>query len=89
MGVLREALAGNMQRRRRELGLSQEELAHRVGIDRTYVSALERRLYAASVDTVERLAGALGVEPQEMLRPAEAPPPDRPTAPRSRRRSVP
>ena len=71
MGVLREALAENMRRRRRALGLSQEELAHRAEIDRTYVSSLERRVYGATIDMVERLAGALGVEPHELLRPVE------------------
>ncbi len=71
MGVLREALAENMRRRRHALGLSQEELAHRAEIDRTYVSSLERRVYGATIDMVERLADALGVEPHELLRPVE------------------
>jgi transcriptional regulator with XRE-family HTH domain len=71
MSVLRKALAENMRQRRRALGLSQEELAHRAEIDRTYVSSLERRVYGATIDMVERLAGALGVEPHELLRPLE------------------
>jgi hypothetical protein len=41
--------------------LSQEELAHRAKIDRTYVSALEPSLYAAGVDVVDRPARALAV----------------------------
>jgi transcriptional regulator with XRE-family HTH domain len=63
----REILAANLKRLRKAKGLSQEELAHRVGIDRTYVSALERRVYAASIDLVDRLAKALDVEPQALL----------------------
>jgi transcriptional regulator with XRE-family HTH domain len=51
---IREILAANLKRLRKAKGLSQEELAHQVGIDRTYVSALERRVYAASIDLVER-----------------------------------
>lgn len=65
---IREILAANMKRLRAEAGFSQEELAHRVGIDRTYVSALERKIYAASIDLVARMAGALGVEAYELLR---------------------
>ena len=65
----REALALNLRHYRRVRGLSQEELAHRSDIDRTYISALERRVYAASIDVVERLAQALGVEASELLRP--------------------
>ena len=51
-------------------GLSQEELAHRAKIDRTYISALERSLYAAGIDVVDRLARALGVEAADLLNPA-------------------
>ena len=64
----REVLASNLRRYRRERGLSQEELAHRAGIDRTYVSALERRVYSATVDMLDRLARELGVEPADFLR---------------------
>lgn len=47
--------------------MSQEGLADSAGIDRTYVSALERGRYAASVDVIERLALALNVEPASLL----------------------
>ncbi|THD60837.1 MAG: XRE family transcriptional regulator [Phenylobacterium sp.] len=63
----REILAANLKRLRKAKGLSQEELAHRVGIDRTYVSALERKVYAASIDLVDRLAKALDEEPRALL----------------------
>jgi len=55
----REILAANIKRLRDERGLSQEALADMAGIDRTYVSALERKRYAASIDTLERIAAAL------------------------------
>lgn len=64
----REALAKNLRRCRQAKGLSQEEVAHRAGVDRTYVSAIERCVYAASVDVVEKLAEVVGVEPAELLR---------------------
>jgi len=67
MGI-REVLAGNLKRLRREAGLSQEELAHRADIDRTYISALERCVYAASIDVVDQLARALGTTASDLLR---------------------
>ncbi len=45
-------------------------LAHRADIDRTYVSALERCVYAAGIDVVDRLAKALDVDVVELLMPA-------------------
>lgn len=69
---IREILAVNLKRARKTKRLSQEELADRVGIDRTYVSALERQLYAASIDLVARLAEALDLAPHQLLTPPGA-----------------
>lgn len=66
----REILARNLKILRHQHGWSQEELADRAEIDRTYVSALERCIYAASVDVLERLADALGVSVATLLDPA-------------------
>lgn len=68
---MREVLARNLRRYRAERGLSQEELAHRADIDRTYVSSLERMQYGASIDVVESLARVLEVPPHELLRPVD------------------
>jgi transcriptional regulator with XRE-family HTH domain len=65
---IREVLAVNLRKLRRAKGLSQEELAHRARIDRTYISALERSVYAAGIDVVDRLARNLGVEAADLLR---------------------
>ena len=64
---LREVLATNLKRLRLAAGLSQEELAHRADIDRTYVSSLERGRYSASIDMLESLSVALDIEPSELL----------------------
>ncbi|MBF9151691.1 helix-turn-helix transcriptional regulator [Novosphingobium sp. 1Y9A] len=64
---LREVLAANLKRLRLAANLSQEELAHRADIDRTYVSSLERGRYSASVDMIESLAAALETEPSILL----------------------
>lgn len=65
---IREVFARNLRALRQAKGISQEELAHLAGIDRTYVSALERCVYNASIDVVDRLANVLGVEAAELLR---------------------
>ncbi|WP_199089798.1 helix-turn-helix transcriptional regulator [Bosea sp. ASV33] len=65
---IREVLALNLRRLRQARGLSQEELAHRAGIDRTYVSSLERSVYAAGIDVVDRIARVLGVEAADLLK---------------------
>jgi len=46
---------------RASLGISQEELAHRAGLHRTYVSDLERGARNPSIESIEKLAGALQV----------------------------
>lgn len=65
---IRDVLAANLRRLRKTAGFSQEELAHRAEIDRTYISALERSVYAAGIDVVDRLARELGVEAADLLR---------------------
>ena len=67
MGI-REVFALNLRKCRQAAGLSQEELAHRAQIDRTYISALERCVYAASIEVVDRLAAQLGVEASDLLK---------------------
>ena len=64
---IREDFARNLRKFRRQKGFSQEALAHEAGIDRTYVSALERCIYSATITMVEKLATVLGVEPVELL----------------------
>ncbi|MDF1631150.1 helix-turn-helix transcriptional regulator [Mycoplana sp. MJR14] len=65
---IREVFARNLKAARLARGLSQEELAFRAGIDRTYISSLERSVYNASIDVVDRLAVVLEVEASELLK---------------------
>ena len=67
--TLRQIFASNLRRIRAERELTQEKLADLAGIDRTYVSALERQVYSASLDTIERLAEILDVAASELLKP--------------------
>jgi transcriptional regulator with XRE-family HTH domain len=65
---LRERVARNLRRLRRDKGISQEDLADRAGVNRNYPGLLEREQYAASVDVLEKLAAALEVDPVEFFR---------------------
>lgn len=57
----RALVAWNLKKLRTERGISQERLAADAGIDRAYLSEIERQLGNASVDLLDRLAGVLGV----------------------------
>lgn len=69
---IRDILAQNLKHHRQLLDLSQEELAHRADVDRTYVSSLERCIYGATIDVVDRLAVVLGVTTADLLTPPAA-----------------
>lgn len=56
----RQALALKMRELRRKRKLSQESLAARAGLHRTYVGAIERGERNVSIDNIERIAKALG-----------------------------
>ncbi len=65
---IREIFARNLRRARQAQGLSQEDLAHKAEIDRTYVSSLERGVYSPTIEVVERLAIALGIDTADLIR---------------------
>ena len=48
--------------------LSQEELAHRAGLHRTYVSQVERGLKSPTITVVLKLSKALRTAPSEIMR---------------------
>ena len=63
----REALAINLIRLRGELGWSQEALAFEAGLHRTFVAHVERQARNISLDNIERLASAFGLQAYELL----------------------
>lgn len=50
-------------------GLSQEELGFRSGLHRTAISFIERAQRSSTLDTVEKLARALDVQPADLMPP--------------------
>ncbi|MBF0802954.1 MULTISPECIES: helix-turn-helix domain-containing protein [unclassified Neisseria] len=69
---LRAVLAYNMRLFRVNRGWSQEELARRCGLDRTYVSAVERKRWNIALSNIEKMALALGVPAYQLLLPPQA-----------------
>ncbi len=67
-GIL-TTIGQNLRALRKQLGLSQEKLAELAELHRTYIGAVERGEKNISAKNVEKIAGVLGVEPHQLLRP--------------------
>ncbi|WP_342214150.1 helix-turn-helix transcriptional regulator [Aminobacter anthyllidis] len=65
---IRSVFGLNLQRRRRERRLSQEQLARLAGCARAYLSGAEAGRRNATLDMVEALATVLEVEPADLLK---------------------
>lgn len=64
----RVAFGARFRELRRSRGwTSQEDFAHHAGLDRTYVSGLERGRRNPTLDVIVKLAGALNVTPSTLL----------------------
>lgn len=63
-------VADNVRRARKAAGLSQEGLGLEAGLDRTYISQVERRQRNVTIVVLERLARALKTSPDRLLIPA-------------------
>lgn len=64
----RRAFGDRLRELRKESGwISQEEFAHHVELDRTYISGIERGVRNPTLDTIVKLARGLGVPPTELL----------------------
>ena len=61
------AFAAELKARRSELGISQEELAHRSDVNRTFVAKLELAQNQPTLTVLHKLAGGLEVELPELL----------------------
>ena len=65
----KEILASNLRRLRTSAGLSQEELADRAGLHRTYISSVERAHRNVSLENLFKIARGLEVNAQELIGP--------------------
>lgn len=63
----RALVAWNLRRLRSERGVSQERLAADAGVDRAYLSEIEREQGNVTVDLLDRLAAELDCRPGEFL----------------------
>ena len=70
-GIILKAFGQALRARREALNLSQEELAFRSEVHRTYISELERGIKNPSMTTLEKLAVALGTTKTAMVRETE------------------
>ena len=67
-----EAYATVLRMRRREAGLSQEQLAHRAGLSMRFISLLEGSRHRPTLVTMHKIAEALDLPLSKMIRQAEA-----------------
>ena len=65
---LRQVFAANLRRYRHAKGLSQEELAHEAGVNRTYMSKLETGGSYVGLEIIGKLATVLKISPADLLR---------------------
>lgn len=67
-----QLLGKNVRHYRKLRGMTQEQLGLDAGMERSYVSDLERGMRNPSVKALGRLAESLGVEPHLLLMPVAA-----------------
>lgn len=67
VGDLQRIVGKNLRSYRTARGLSQEAFADQLGVHRTYMGGLERGERNLTLQTLERLAKQLGVDPRELL----------------------
>ena len=67
MENLQQILARNLRLARAMRGISQEELGHQSGLDRTYVSGVERGVRNPTIKVVAALAASLDIPAHSLL----------------------
>ena len=57
----------NLKKYRMAIGMSQEEFAEKCGLHRTYISAVECHRRSISLENIQRIADALGIETYKLF----------------------
>ncbi len=68
MTDIKKQLGKKIKELRLRAGYSQEELASKAGLHRTYISDIERGERNVSVENIKKIADALNVDPSELLK---------------------
>ncbi len=68
MTDIKKQLGQKIKDLRLRAGYSQEELAGKANLHRTYMSDIERGERNVSVQNIKKIADALGVDPSELLK---------------------
>lgn len=64
---LPKALGKKIQRVRNKTGMTQEQVAEKVGISRAYMGYIEQGRYSASLEVIEKVARALKVKVSDLF----------------------
>lgn len=64
---IRERVALNIRKIRKSNGLSQEKLADLCGLHRTYIGSVERSERNITIENLDRIAHALGVDTRDLI----------------------
>jgi len=86
---LRIELGLALRQRRVAIGVSQERLGELSGLDRTYISGIERGVRNPTIDSLSRIAEALECELSELLAAAETARDTQPAKTKAKRKSGP
>ena len=63
-----EKFGANVRKRRLDLELSQEDLATKAGVHRTYIGMIERAEKNITLQSIEKIATALNIPIDELLK---------------------
>ncbi|MCL5125314.1 MAG: helix-turn-helix domain-containing protein [Deltaproteobacteria bacterium] len=65
--VLPKKLGKRIQKRRKEVGLTQEDLADKIGVSRAYMGFIEQGRNMPSVEVLEKIARQLKIRMSELF----------------------
>jgi transcriptional regulator with XRE-family HTH domain len=67
MSILHKIVADNIAEKRKEIGLSQEQLSLNSGLNKAYVGHIERLYKKPSLETLEKISKALNIKLIDLL----------------------